>query len=841
MVSLVLVSHSRQLAEALEALVRQVAPGDLPVAIAAGAGVDHQEFGTDPLEIANAIQSVYSEAGVIVLMDLGSAVLSAEMAIEFLPEEQRQKVRCCPGPLVEGAIAAAVQAGAGGGLDEVCREARQALEPKVQHLEQGQLAGDADLPARGTTPEGELHTTVLTLHNEHGLHARPAARLVKAAAPFSADIQVTNLSNGRGPATAKSLNALATLGAISGDRISVTASGPDAGQALAALRLLVDDNFGLPALPEFPKPPLLPFEPARAPATGSSLQGIPVAEGIALGPLVFYRLESSGVTEENSGDPEREWQRLQEAIGRIRALLDRRRLETLSRTGELQAEIFAAHRLILDDPTLQAEVRERIFNRGQPAGLAWRESINQAIDAYRSLEDAYLRARSTDVSDVGEQVALALQGESDNLTFHLDEPGVLYADALTPAQVMQLDQTRVEGLVIFSTGPTSHSAILARAFGIPSVTGIDLKGMGIEVGTLIALDGSTGAVWLDPDREVWEALTRRRKAWLDRRQELLENSQAPAITRDGRRIEIAANVGSLAEARAALKNGAEGIGVLRTEFLYLSRSEPPGEAEQLAVLSQIGEALGGRRVIVRTLDIGGDKFLPYLQLPKEANPYLGVRGLRLSMRQPELFQVQLRAILRAGRDFPVSMMFPMVSTLEEVSWAKEQLHAAHLSLEKESLPHRWPVETGIMVEVPSAALLASSIAPLVDFFSIGTNDLTQYTLAAERGNPQLAGFGDALHPSVLLLIKQVVEAAHSQGKWVGVCGEIAADPQAAPVLVGLGVDELSMNSADIPTIKSVIRRLDFRVTQEFAAQALTCTGAQEVRSVLRENSEKSIE
>jgi len=294
---------------------------------------------------------------------------------------------------------------------------------------------------------------------------------------------------------------------------------------------------------------------------------------------------------------------------------------------------------------------------------------------------------------------------------------------------------------------------------------------------------------------------------------------------------VAANVGSLATARAAMLNGAQGIGVLRTEFLYLDRDTPPSEEEQMSVLQEISRILEKQPVIVRTLDVGGDKALRYVQMAQEANPYLGVRGLRLSLRMPGLFLTQLRAILRAGVDCPLQVMFPMVTSLEEVSQARALLEQAHHSLETEELDHRWPIETGIMIEVPAAALISSRLAPYIDFFSVGTNDLTQYTLAAERGNRDLADLADALHPAILRLIKLVTEAAHQHGKWVGVCGEVAGDPQAAPLLVGLGVDELSMNPSDIPEVKRAIREVDFEKAQEVAKEALACESAAQVRAL----------
>jgi len=309
----------------------------------------------------------------------------------------------------------------------------------------------------------------------------------------------------------------------------------------------------------------------------------------------------------------------------------------------------------------------------------------------------------------------------------------------------------------------------------------------------------------------------------------LETSRSQAFTRDGQRVEVFANIGSAQDARAAVANGAEGVGLLRTEFLFLTRQTPPSEDEQLGVYRLIGEAMGRLPVTARTLDIGGDKEAPFVHLPAEANPFLGVRALRLSLHDPALFLPQLRAILRAAADFPYRIMFPMVANLDEVRQARAYLQQAHEALDAERLVHAWPIETGIMVEIPSAALLARAMAKEVDFFSIGTNDLTQYTLAAERGNPLLAGMADALHPAVLRLIGEVAEAAHAEGRWVGVSGELAGDPMATAALIGLGVDELSLTSAGIPRIKSIVRNLDTQAARALGRDILLVESAAAAR------------
>jgi phosphoenolpyruvate-protein phosphotransferase len=391
--------------------------------------------------------------------------------------------------------------------------------------------------------------------------------------------------------------------------------------------------------------------------------------------------------------------------------------------------------------------------------------------------------------------------------------------------------SKVLGLMTVGGGPTSHSAILARALGIPAVSGVSAALERLEPGTPVALDGFRGLVWINPDAEMQTTLSDRRQEWLTTRQRLLQTSQGQAKTQDGRRVEVFANIGSVADSHLAVQNGAEGVGLLRTEFLFLTRTTPPSEAEQLEALRGIGAAMGERPVTARTLDVGGDKEVPYVQLAEEANPFLGVRAIRLCLHDPDLFLPQLRAILQAGADSPYRIMFPMVANVDEVRQARAWLNKAHEALAAEGKAHAWPIETGIMVEIPSAALLSPALAKEVDFFSIGTNDLTQYTMAAERGNPMLAGLSDALHPAVLRLIDEVVKAAHAEGKWVGVCGELAGDPQAVPVLTGLGVDELSLTSAGIPRVKAIVRALSYSNAQILAQRVLQTESAPQAREL----------
>ena len=830
MVGLVIVSHSRALANALAGLLRQVSAPDLLLAVAAGIGADRSEFGTDAVEIMEAIQSVYSEDGVLVLMDLGSAVLSAKMALEFLPPEMADKVRFCGAPLVEGAIAASVQIGLGADLETVCREANSALLPKREQLGYEDHASATPQPV----PDEAAESITLTLINPHGLHARPAAKFVQTATRFMATVTVANLTNGKGPVSAGSFNAIATLGAVEGHQIRIGASGEEARLVLSALKVLVEDGFG--ESPGEMIPEAAPLQESQ-PITGEGgvIRVVPISEGVALAPLFKYQAQRPPIPTHTTDNPEAEWTRLQSALettSREITLLARRMRQSI---GLNDAAIFDAHLLILQDPDLIRDARTGIDERHENASLAWHTAILEAAERYRRLDDPYLQARAVDVEDVGTQVLSAMMDRSAVAPMILDRQVILYATDLTPTETSKLDMQMVLGIITAGGGPTSHSAILSRALGIPAVSGVGTLFDRQPDGVLTGVNGSTGEIWLEPSDEIGQQLQSLRATWLAGREKLLQSSHEPATTEDGHRVEVFANIGGLNDARAAVQNGAEGVGLLRTEFLFLTRETAPSEEEQYLLLRDIFETMGEKRpVTTRTLDVGGDKELPYIQMPKEPNPFLGVRALRLSFARPDLFQAQVRAIMRAADGLPCRIMFPMVADVEEVRKARSWVQTIHAELEAENQPHAWPIELGIMVEIPSAALLSPMLAEEVDFFSIGTNDLTQYTLAAERGNPALAHLADGLHPAVLKLIRDVADASHRAGKWTGICGELGGDPEATAVLVGLGVDELSLNPAGIPRIKSIIRSLRVESARVLAAQALQCKTSAEVRELARE-------
>lgn len=812
MVGIVVVSHSAKIAEGVLDMARQMAGPAAPLAAAGGIDDPENPIGTDTMKILAAIQAVYNEDGVVVLMDLGSALLSAEMALEFLPPEEAANVHLCAAPLVEGAMAAAVQASLGSPLAAVLQEAVGALAVKESQL--GVTPGEA--AEKETAVSGTGHTITLAVRNKLGLHARPAARFVRTAHQFTADITVRK---GEQAANAKSINQVATLGVRQGDTIEVTAVGPDAEAALAALQALADDNFGDVDEDLTPAVEKTAVNAGQVKTAGGAVSGIAGSPGIAIGPAAHYRPALPEVTERTVDDPAGEWARLQTAVSKAETEIEQIRQTAVRQVGAAQADIFEAHELILQDPTLLEEAHQRILSRKVNAEAAWHAAYEAMAARYAALEDAYMQARAADVRDVGQRVLRHLQGITQP-TFTLAKPAVLLAEDLTPSDTAQLDPALVRGIAAERGGATSHSAILARGLGIPAVVGLGPVLEAIAEGQMIALDGRTGQFWPQPDEETLARLQKEQAAWQAERQKAQRLSQEKAVTADGRRVEIAANIGAPQEAAIALQYGAEGVGLFRTEFLFMERDSAPTEAEQFTAYQKAAELMGERPLIIRTLDVGGDKPLSYLDLGREDNPFLGWRGIRFCLETPDIFLPQLRAILRAGAGHNVKLMFPMISTLGELRAAKEMVEKAKEELRQAKRPFAEKMDVGLMIEVPSAVAIADQLAREADFFSIGTNDLTQYLLAADRGNRKVANLVDALHPAVLRMVRQTAAAAHEAGIWVGMCGELAGNAMAAPLLLGLGLDELSMASPSIPAVKTAVRQTTMAQAEKLAQAAL---------------------
>jgi phosphoenolpyruvate-protein phosphotransferase/dihydroxyacetone kinase phosphotransfer subunit len=805
MVGIVVVSHSRALARAAVELAEQMLHGHRPK-IAIAAGLDEKTLGTDAVQVKEAIERVDGPDGVLVLLDLGSAILSAELALDLLDDVVRDRVVLSPAPLVEGLVAAVVTAAGGATAAEIAAEAGGALAGKVAHL----AATSGAVIAKERTAGDNAIRGGFVVGNLHGLHARPAARLVAQVRTHDARVQLTNVTTGAGPVPASSLSRVATLGARQGHQIEVSVTGSQAAEALEQILALASRHFDEQEA----------TEPARRPAdTAGPLAASP---GIAIAPARRADARTVVIPDDEPGDPTTRWRRLREALAATRRDLARTRARISRETSESDAAIFDAHLMLLDDAELLHEARNRIDSGLGPA-RAWQDAVTQVEHEFSQLDDSYLRGRAADVRAVGDQVLRHLLGIDSGIGART---GILVAADLTPVGAAELDAGLVEAVVLAYGSATSHAAILATAKGIPMLVAAGSHVLEIADGTSLVVDADTGRLLVDPP----EDLVREYRARLVNRNraEAVAHAAAmrPAITVDDVTIAINANIGSVDDAKAAADAHADGAGLVRTEFLFQSRAEPPSLQEQDATYRAITDAFAGRRVVFRTLDTGGDKPLPFAPVAAEANPFLGIRGLRLSLQHPDLLLEQLRAICAVASDAPVSVMFPMVSTLDE-------LLAATALLDEACSGHRPDgLQLGIMVEVPAVALKAASFAPHVDFFSIGTNDLTQYALAAERGNPALAALADPLDPGVLRLIAELCRQAGRAS--VSVCGEIASDPVAAQVLIGLGVDSLSVAAPAVARIKQVVRTIDTTLAANLAAKALTCASASEVRRIVSE-------
>lgn len=563
-----------------------------------------------------------------------------------------------------------------------------------------------------------------------------------------------------------------------------------------------------------------------------SLKGIPASGGIAIGPAFVYRPVAISVERRAVADTEAELARFHVAVERSKEQLAQVQHEAQATVGSDTAAIFEAHQMFLEDPTLLGAIEERISG-GQNAEAALADGINHFASMLAALDDGYLRERAADVHDVGQRVLRALVGVDEKVLASIHSPAIVVAQDLAPSDTAQMNKELVLGFCTATGGTTSHTAILARMIGLPAIVGAGEQVLQIQHGETIILDGTNGEAILAPDDATLSVYRERRAVWVAAREAAKGAAQLPAITRDGHRFEIVANIGDAESAKSALEFGAEGVGLLRTEFLFLDRIEMPGEEEQYRAYLEVAKVMGKRPVIVRTLDIGGDKPVPYLNLGQEANPFLGWRAIRISLAQPELFKTQLRAIIRAGAGYNLKIMLPMIATLPEVKQARRLLDEARQELSERRIEFAESIALGIMVEIPSAAITADLLAPEVDFFSIGTNDLTQYTLACDRTNTRVADLYDHLHPCVLRLIRTVIENGHKFGKWVGVCGEMAGDLDAIPVLVGLGLDEFSMSAATIPAAKRLIRQLDLAAMRELAERVLNVATPEQVRALVQ--------
>ncbi len=557
--------------------------------------------------------------------------------------------------------------------------------------------------------------------------------------------------------------------------------------------------------------------------------GLAASPGVAYGVAWVYHHVDLQFDRRVVGDTSVELTRFHNAV--VRAVEELQALEAKARTeiGDDEAAIFDAHQMFAQDPELTAAIEARIRDNALNAEAAVFDSAEEYAAQFEAVEDEYFRARAADVRDVSRRIVRLLLGVRE-MSEMPTAPVILVADDLTPSDTVQFDKDLILGLVTSLGGPTSHTAILARSLGIPAVVSVPMSIDKVTSGMTMILDGMAGTVTLNPGASELASAQAKREAWRAREQTHRARAHDPAITRDGVHVEVVANIGGVDDARQALEFGAEGVGLFRTEFLFLDRDTLPSEDEQYEAYRAVVEAMGGRPLVVRTLDIGGDKAVPYLGFAEEQNPFLGWRAFRMVSEHPDVFEAQFRALLRAGVGADLRIMVPMIANVEEVRQARTLLDRVREELHGEHIPYAERVQFGIMVEIPSAALIADRIAEIVDFFSIGTNDLTQYTLAVDRTNPRVAPLADTFHPAVLALIERTIQAAHAKGKWVGLCGEFAGNPLAAPLLLGMGLDEFSMAAMAIPEVKAALRSLSRSECARFVESAIRLSTGAEIKA-----------
>ncbi|MGW9127231.1 phosphoenolpyruvate--protein phosphotransferase [Paenibacillus chitinolyticus] len=560
----------------------------------------------------------------------------------------------------------------------------------------------------------------------------------------------------------------------------------------------------------------------------ANIRGIAASAGIAIARA--FRLEHPDLTvvRKTVEDTEAEVAKFEQALEKSSAELEAIKEQTLREMGEEKAEIFESHLLVLGDPELVDPVKTKIRDEKVNAEFAMNEVAMTFVEMFENMNSDYLKERAADMRDVTKRVLAHLLGVKFVSPSSISEETVVVAEDLTPSDTAQLNRTYVKGFTTNIGGRTSHSAIMARSLEIPAVVGtknvLDL----VKDGDLLIVDGLDGDVLINPEPAVVEEYRAKQQRYAEQRAEWAKLRNEPTVTPDGHHVELAANIGTPADVAGVLENGGEAVGLYRTEFLYMGRDQLPTEEEQYKAYKAVLEKMEGKPVVVRTLDIGGDKELPYLQLPKEMNPFLGFRAIRLCLEREDIFRTQLRALLRASVHGSLRIMFPMIATLDEFRQAKALLLEEKAKLAAEGTPTSDEIQLGIMVEIPSTAVMADQFAKEVDFFSIGTNDLIQYTMAADRMNERVSYLYQPYNPAILRLVKMVIDAAHREGKWAGMCGEMAGDTTAIPLLLGLGLDEFSMSATSILPARSQIVKLSLSEMRQLAARAIELSTAEEV-------------
>lgn len=797
-VGLVVVSHSPALASAAVALASEMVAND-PPRIAVAAGTPEGGTGTDAARIAEAIGEAEEGAGVVVLMDLGSAVMSAELALEFLDPGAVDGVRLVAAPFVEGLMAAAVRAAGGASLAEVVEEARAALTPKTEHLGDGVSAGDpgegrgSHAPATDPVAESPPPTVAdVVVRNVGGLHARPAAVIAGAVAGL--DATVTLSVPGKAPASAVSPIGIAILAATAGTTVRIAATGRQAAEAIRTVRTLIEEGFG-----EELSAGGGAVQDAAPVAREQHVVGRPlgVSAGRVVGPIVVMTHEVAEPDAQARLDADDRGP-ARDRLRRAMLVVARTMHDQADRLGGQRREVLAATAAIAADPALHAAAEGLVRDEGlTPERAVWVE-LGRTAAQYREAGGRFAE-RATDLIDVRNRIIAELTGVAPPGVPEREHPFILVADDLAPADTVGLDPARCLAIVTARGGPTSHTAILARELGLPAVVGAH-GCTALAEGTVLLVDGDTGEL-IEQPTDVQRATATGVIT--------LPPWRGPARTADGHRVILGANVGAPRDIRRAVERGAEGVGLFRTEFCFLDRQVEPSIDDQVAAYREVFAAFPGEKVIVRTLDAGSDKPLPFITADDEPNPALGVRGFRTARRDGAVLDHQLIAIARAAEaeSAEVQVMAPMIATVQEAEDFVQRARSAGI------------FSVGVMIETPSAAMVADELMRVVDFVSIGTNDLSQYTMAADRQSGELAALADPWQPAVLRTIRLIGEAGERTGTPVGICGESAADPDLAPVLVGLGVTSLSMAARALTAVGIALAAIPLERCREAATAA----------------------
>lgn len=801
MVGIVLVSHSRKLAEGVKELADQMTQGKVLIEAAGGIDDEQNPIGTDAMRVMSAIEQVYQDDDVLVLMDMGSALMSAEMAIQFLPEEMQAKVHLCSAPIVEGGVAAAVQAMLESGIKAVKQEAENALKSKQQQLNIEDEAAQDEAKSEVEITENSLRFDIV-VPNKHGLHARPASKLIQLTKGIEAELQIAKQEANW--VNAKSLNNLSLLGAKQGDVLNFSASGAGAEELKNLILKFTEENFGdddTETISQTPKQ-----EKPISEKNKDGIWGIPSSSGIGIGKSILIKRTKISIPEEKTNNTSEEIEYLQKALQAAREEIISNKKKASASLDKKEAEIFDAHLFFLEDAELLDNVKGSIHNEQQTAIKAWFDATEKIALQYQNSDNAYIRERVADARDI-QALVLKYLGVKTELQTNFTEPVILLAQNLQPSETLKLDTKYVKAFVLQEGNENAHTAILARSLGIPAITGLGTSFDQVPTEQKLLVNGNTGQILTNPEDKEWQATLEEKAVQEKIAQELKEIAQKSVQTKDGISIQIKANISGLADAKLAKENGADGVGLFRTELYFMNQSSLPTESQQYELYSKVSEILEGKPITIRTLDVGGDKPIPYLPIDKEENPFLGLRGIRFTLANQEVFKTQLRAILRTSATNDVSIMFPMISTLNEWHAAKKLLEECKQELSSEGIAYNQDIPCGMMVEVPSVVLNAEDFAKEVDFFSIGTNDLSQYMMAVDRGNASVKYLITDLEPSVLEAIRTVGEAAQKYSKPIAVCGELGAKEKVAPFLLKYGIRSLSMNALQIPKIKNSISQI----------------------------------